>query len=229
MRSLVAGYGAPAFPHPICISVNEVLLHGVVDPLRPIEAGDIVRLDLAAVDIDSGEAVDSAITFMVQGWGTNRQLVTETRKRMFDESLKAAELALAAGIKKVVPGGLVRDASRAMRGAIRSRSAVCLEAYGYGLSGLSSFTGHGIGGGEMHMDPSIPSYPGEEAVEGAFVEGRTYCLEPMVYPYVLPEDHNRFWILPDGWSVRVPSDRGAHVEHTVILTLPSVPDPADHS
>lgn len=221
MRSLVSGYGTPPFPLPLCVSVGYTIMHGVVRPDRLVLPGEVVRLDLAAQALDGSAAADSAITFLVSGWGINRDTMRGSRYQMFQDALGACSRSLEAGISQVVPGRPVSEATVAMHSEIVTSSTALAERGGtYLLSGLSAFCGHGIGANSMHLDPLIPSYrPGSRnGGQEVFEEGKTYCIEPAVYPYLRLGDHDSFTILQDGWSVQVASDLGVHLEHTVLCT-----------
>src|SRR5215217_3776221 len=90
----------PPFPGVVCLSVNDVALHGIPTP-QPLEDGDLLSVDAGAV-LD-GWVGDSAITFPV---GTPRP----ADLRLVD----TAERALAAGIAAAVPGNRVGDISAAI-------------------------------------------------------------------------------------------------------------------
>ncbi len=157
---LMRAYGAESaflgyrgFPGHICVSVNDVVVHGIPGP-REIKRGDIVSLDVG-VKLN-GYIGDTATTVMV---GVSDQQVIKL--------VRAAERALYAGIRVAVAGRHVGDISHAIeQEAIRS-----------GCSTVRKFVGHGIGR-NMHESPEVPNFG--PAGRGAVLKpGMTLCLEPM--------------------------------------------------
>ena len=122
----------PPFPGVVCLSVNDVALHGI-PTLDQLADGDLLSVDAGAT-LD-GWVGDSAITFPV---GTPRpedlQLVDTT------------ERALQAGIAAAVVGNKVGDISAAI-GAVG-------RAGGCGIN--TDQGGHGVGR-TMHEAPSVPN------------------------------------------------------------------------
>ncbi|MDI6774715.1 MAG: type I methionyl aminopeptidase [Verrucomicrobiota bacterium] len=142
------------FPGAICVSVNEVVVHGIPGKRR-IELGDIVSLDIGVKY--RGYIGDTATTMMVGVW--DQEVI---------KLVRTAERALEVGIRSAVAGRRLSDISHAIeREAIRS-----------GCSAVRKFVGHGIGR-DMHEAPEVPNFgrPGR-GVE--LRPGMTLCLEPMI-------------------------------------------------
>lgn len=122
----------PPFPGVVCLSVNDVALHGIPTP-DVLDDGDLLSVDAGAT-LD-GWVGDAAITFSVGA------------ARADDERLVAtAEAALQAGIAAAVVGNRVGDISAAI--------AAVGRAGGCGIN--TDQGGHGVGR-TMHEAPSVPN------------------------------------------------------------------------
>lgn len=180
------GYGG--FPASACISVNEVVIHGIPDK-RVIKEGDIVSIDVGAF-ID-GFHGDNASTFAAG------EISKEARQLM-----DVTEESLRLGIEKAIIGNRVGDISNAIQ--------TYTESFGYGV--VYQFVGHGVGR-EMHEEPQIPNYgPAGRGVR--LTEGMTIAIEPMITqfsPDVRVLDDDWTVITEDGGFA-------AHYEHTIAIT-----------
>ena len=180
--------GYKGYPRAICISPNEVVVHGIPGPYRLAE-GDLVTIDVG-VTLD-GYIADSAYTFGVGEIGADAQ-------RLLD----AAQDALAAGIDAAQVGNRVGDVSHAVQAVVE----------GMGFSVVRSLVGHGVGR-YYHEDPHIPNF-GEPGRGPRLSEGMTIAIEPMITAggpeVVVAEDG---WTISTA-----DSSRAAHFEHTVAIT-----------
>jgi methionyl aminopeptidase len=179
----------PPFPGVVCLSVNDVALHGIPTP-EPLADGDLLSVDAGAT-LD-GWVGDAAITFPV---GTARPA---------DRPLvAAAEQALQAGIAAAVPGNRVGDISAAI--AAVGRAAGC------GIN--TDQGGHGVGR-SMHEAPSVPN----EGRPGRGLPLRA-GLVIAIEPWFLAGGSDDYRVDADGWTLRsADGSRAAHVEHTVAVT-----------
>lgn len=186
--------GIPAFkgyngyPSSICISINEVVIHGIPRN-RLLQEGDLVGLDFGIL-ID-GFYGDAAITVSVGE-------VSEEAKKL----LRVTEKALYKGIDKARAGNRLGDISYAVQSFIEKN----------GFSVIREFTGHGIGR-KLHEEPSIPNY-GKPGTGVDIEKGMTFAIEPMVaagsYEIdVLPDGWTA--LTKDGSLT-------AHFEHTIAVT-----------
>ena len=191
-----AEWGIPPYPGVACVSVNEVIVHGIPDE-RELHDGDIVSIDFGA--IVEGWHGDAARTFCVGEVSEEARLLSErTREAMW------------AGITQIRPGHRIGDVSAAVQASVESWD------HPYGI--VREYTGHGIGT-EMHMDPDVPNWgrPGRGA---RITEGMCLCVEPMV---TLGDDEND--VLDDEWTVRtIDGSWAAHWENTVGLWVLTEPD-----
>ena len=146
------GYGG--FPASACVSVNEVVVHGIPDD-RVLEEGDIVSVDLCAYK--NGFHGDGARTFAVGEISPEKKkLIRVTEECFFKavEGLKAGTPLFDIGYK------------------------VQTHAEENGFSVIRSYTGHGIGR-EMHEDPSVYNF-GRRGTGMRLKAGMVICIEPMI-------------------------------------------------
>jgi methionyl aminopeptidase len=180
--------GYKGFPKAICISPNDVVVHGIPDEFV-VREGDLVTIDVG-VTLD-GYIADSAYTF---GVGE----IERDSRRLLD----VAQDALAAGIAEAVVGNRVGDVSHAIQEFVESA----------GFSVIRSLVGHGVGR-YYHEDPHIPNF-GEPGRGPRLSDGMTIAIEPMITAGTsevnVMEDG---WTIrtADG-------SMSAHFEHTVAVT-----------
>lgn len=182
--------GLYGFPHSSCISVNEVIIHGIPSDYI-LKEGDIVGVDIGSKL--AGWYGDGAITFAVGK-------ITES-----DASLiSCAKDTLYLAISEIKEGMYFKELSKLLEDSIKARGYVPLKSY----------CGHGIGR-KPHDEPSIPNYlESNNPKQGYKIKnGMVFCIEPMVCAKSgAPK------LLEDQWSV-VSEDgcRGSHYEHTVAI------------
>ena len=132
----------PGYHHAICISVNNVVVHGIPTQ-RTISEGDIVGID-CGVYLD-GYHTDMAETIRVST--KNEQLKTNNSNKEIEKFLEAGKNAMFAGISKATAGNHIGDISKAIQDIIE----------GAGYSVVRSLIGHGVGK-KLHEEPEIPGY-----------------------------------------------------------------------
>lgn len=180
--------GHPPYPAWTCISVNEVVIHGIPGA-RVLEEGDIVSCDVG-VRLD-GYYADAAWTFPVGR-------VSPEVERL----LRVGEEALYAGIDQARPGRRVGDIGHAIEKTVRRG----------GFEVVREMVGHGVGR-SLHEPPQIPNHgtPGRGAL---LEEGATLAIEPMLLMGCRTiEVLSDRWTIVSG--NRKPA---AHFEHTVAVT-----------
>ncbi|SEG31091.1 methionyl aminopeptidase [Thermomonospora echinospora] len=177
------------YPAVTCLSVNEVVVHGIPDG-RKLRQGDLLSIDCGAEV--GGYHGDAAVTISI---GPPDAAAARL--------LKVTERALKRAIEAAQPGARLGDVSHAVE-------TVGREA-GYGI--LEGCGGHGIGTA-MHEDPSVPN-TGRPGRGLRLREGLTIAIEPMFHE---GGDDGGF-VLRDGWSiVTADGSRAAHFEHSVAVT-----------
>ena len=179
--------GYLGFPHTICASVNEEIVHGFATD-RVLEDGDILSIDHGAT-ID-GWVGDSATTV---GVGT----ISAQARRLLDVTAES----LTAGIEVARVG--------ARKGDIGAAIQEVIESAGYGV--VRGYVGHGIGR-DMHEPPSMPNY-GRRDSGMVMRRGMVVALEPMATvgsPATAVLEDGWTVVTADG-------SLSAHFEHTVVL------------
>ncbi len=186
--------GIPAFkgyngyPSSLCVSVNEIIIHGIPHN-RILKEGDIVGIDYGI--LFEGFYGDAAITVPVGRISKEAsRLITITREALFK------------GIKSAVVGKRVGDISHAIQSYVE----------GKGFSVIREFTGHGIGK-ELHENPSIPNY-GSPCTGIVIEKGMTFALEPMVSS----GSHEVEVLSDGWTAVTKDRSLSAHFEHTIAIT-----------
>ena len=181
------GYGG--FPASACISVNNVVIHGIPSAKEILKEGDIVSIDVGAYF--GGYHGDNAYTFPCGDISPEARDLLDTTKE-----------ALYQGIKQAVAGNRLGDIGSTVQRYVEARS----------YSVVRDFVGHGVGA-KLHEDPRVPNYgtPGRGV---RLLPGMTIAIEPMV-----TQGTHRVRILPDKWTtVTADGKLAAHFEHTVAVT-----------
>lgn len=142
------------FPKSVCVSVNEVVCHGIPGD-RIMNDGDIVNIDVTS--ILNGYFADANKTFFVGTPGDDAlKIVNVTR-----ECLKR-------GMAMVKPGNTLGDIGWAIQ----------TYAEGRGCSVVREFVGHGVGF-EFHEPPQIPHF-GQKGQGVRLIAGMVFTVEPMI-------------------------------------------------
>jgi methionyl aminopeptidase len=176
------------FPASACISVNEVVIHGIPDN-RVLKEGDIVSIDVGAKW--KGFHGDCAATFACGQISPEAQRLIDVTKQSFFE-----------GIQYARKGNRVSDISHAVQAYVEEN----------GFSVVRSFVGHGVGA-NLHEEPEVPNF-GKPGRGPRLVPGMTIAVEPMVcqggYDVRVLKDK---WT-----TVTVDGKLAAHYENTVLIT-----------
>lgn len=180
--------GYSGYPHSLCCSVNEQVVHGMPSN-RELEQGDILSLDFgvlydgyygdAAVTLPVGEISDIAL-----------KLIKVTEESLY-EAIKAAD-----------PSNRLSDISYAVQSHVEAQ----------GFSVVRDFVGHGIGK-SLHESPQVPNFglPGKGI---KLKPGMVLAIEPMINekgPDVKVLSDGWTAVTCDGGL-------SAHFEHTVAIT-----------
>lgn len=181
--------GYMGFPSTICVSVNNVLVHGIPNK-RLFCEGDIVSID-AGCKYKSIH-VDAAFTEIIGKPNTEQ-----------DEALViAAQTAFQKAVTILKSGVRV--------GTIGHVIETYVSAQGFFLP--RDYCGHGIGH-KLHLPPAIFNY-GQSNKGFALKPNMAICIEPMLQ---IGTDKTR--VLSDKWSVVSDNGLNtAHFEHTILIT-----------
>ncbi|WP_394958518.1 type I methionyl aminopeptidase [uncultured Helicobacter sp.] len=182
--------GLYGFPCAACISVNEVIIHGIPTDYK-LKRGDIVGVDVGAEH--NGWFGDGAITFGIGEIDPqDKQLVQCSKDALYH------------AIDSVRTNMHFKELSKILQDRI----------VGNGFVPLKGFCGHGIGRAP-HEEPEIPNFlESPNPKQGPKIrEGMVFCIEPMVC-----QKSGEPKVLGDNWSVvSVDGLNGSHYEHTVAI------------
>jgi methionyl aminopeptidase len=193
-----ATLGYKGYPKSTCISVNEVICHGIPGPWR-LAAGDIVCIDVTVI-LD-GFHGDSAATIPVGQ-------VTPQAAELMRVTLEACRR----GIDAVRPDAHLGDVGHAIQ----------VYAEGHGYSVVRNFVGHGIGR-KFHEPPQVRHF-GQAGSGPRLRPNMTFTVEPMINA----GDWRSEVLDDGWTAVTADGSLSAQYEHTVavaehgvtILTLP---------
>lgn len=180
--------GLYGYPATLCISVNEVVVHGIPSSYV-LEEGDIVSIDCGAVT-PAGFNGDSTYTFPVG------EVAPEVM-----QLLRTTKESLLVGIEQAVPGKRIGDIGNAIQTYCEQR----------GYSVVREMTGHGVGR-KLHEDPEVPNY-GRRGTRPLIKNGMTIAIEPMINMGSKNIVQER-----DGWTCRTRDRKpSAHYEHSIAI------------
>ena len=190
------GYPGEAnpFPKSCCISINDVVCHGI--PGRhPLRSGDIVNIDLTTI-VDGWHG-DQSETFLVGG-----------REAVADEAVAVVQCAfdcLYMAIDALTPGCPV---------SVIGETIVNYVAKNFGFGVVDKYVGHGIGL-QFHQRPNIPHVPTRQSRQERLHPGMCFTIEPMINGGTA----KTICDTKDGWTVRTIDRKvSAQFEHTILMT-----------
>lgn len=182
--------GYKGYPKSSCMSINEVVCHGIPDSYV-LREGDIVNVDLTSI-VD-GWYGDQSETFLIGQVSDEARRVTQCS---FDSLYRA--------IDAVGPGSRI----------VEIGMAIAPYAHERGFSVVEAFQGHGIGR-VFHQDPGVPHYPDPHAGKFVLEPGMCFTIEPMINVGRKGCVIDR----RDGWTARtVDGKLSAQFEHTLLMT-----------
>ena len=176
------------FPKSVCVSVNEVICHGIPGPYA-LKDGDIVNIDVTTI-LDWYYA-DANKSFFVGTPSPDARKIVDVAR----ESLKRA-------IAMVKPGNTIGD----MGWAIQT------WAEDNGCSVVREFVGHGVGF-DFHESPQIPHF-GRRGQGIEMVPGMVFTIEPMINL----GDHSLRILRDDWTAVTRDGSLSAQFEQTLLVT-----------
>lgn len=184
-RSGTKGY--EGFPSSLCISVNEVMVHGIAHDYK-LKEGDIISYDVVVEK--NGWYADACVTVGVGRIKPNTQKLIDTTKE-----------ALTSAIKFAKPGVNLGELGAHIEAFAKKNK----------LSAAKDFVGHGIGS-SMHEDPYVPNY----AHKNNFIleEGMVICIEPM---FIIGKDKLFIDPMDGWTVRPVHGGMTSHDEHTVVI------------
>jgi methionyl aminopeptidase len=175
------------FPAALCISVNEVVVHGFPGNYE-LRDTDIISIDCGVYH--KGFHSDSAYTYPLEKVSEDTLLLLE---RTHDSLYR--------GIEQAKAGNRIGDIAFAIQNYV--------EGFGYGV--VRELVGHGVGK-KLHEDPEVPNY-GKRGKGVKIVPGMVFAIEPMINRGTKSVVQERDgWTIRT--SDKKPS---AHFEHTVAV------------
>ncbi|HPE85430.1 MAG TPA: methionyl aminopeptidase, partial [Chlamydiales bacterium] len=152
-RPAPLGYGNPPYPAATCISLNEVVCHGIPDK-RPLQNGDILNIDISCEL--NGFYGDCSAMVMIGDVSEEKKRVVETAKECLMRAISICK-----------PGALICQIGEAITDYATSQNC----------SVVHQFVGHGCGIG-FHEEPQIPHC--RNNIKIPLAEGMTFTIEPMI-------------------------------------------------
>ncbi|KAG8468433.1 hypothetical protein KFE25_013516 [Diacronema lutheri] len=197
------------FPASVCISINDVIAHGIPSEAAVLREGDLVNVDVT-VRAASGAHGDTSKCWVVgappldapPSAGAGDAPAPDGLRRRRKLALVARE-ALWVGISAVRPGVTLGEVGAAIGQHIADA----------GYSSVIAFVGHGIGS-RFHEAPAVRHAAGGPSAGVVLLSGMALTLEPMVN-----EGSPAVRIDADGWTARTLDGRdSAQWEHTIAVS-----------
>ncbi|MBE7076007.1 MAG: type I methionyl aminopeptidase [Clostridiales bacterium] len=194
-KFIIDSGGSPAclgyngYPAATCISVNDVVVHGIPSQNTILKEGDIVSVDIVVAY--KGYHGDATRTFPVG-------VVSEEKEKL----MKVTKECFFKGIENLRVGDRLGKLSYAIQQHAESN----------GFSVVRELSGHGIGR-RMHEAPSVLNYG--KVTDGPIIsENAVLAIEPMINA-----GKKEIAMLSDGWGIVTRDRRpSAHYENTVLFT-----------
>jgi methionyl aminopeptidase len=176
------------YNHTICISTNDVVVHGIPTEYR-LKEGDKVGIDCGVYY--KGFHTDMAQTLRVKSQISpvpGRGNLKSQKEDEIDRFLETGEKAMWAGIKAAKSGNRIGDISKALQDIVE----------GQGYSVVRSLIGHGVGR-ELHEDPEVPGFlDGPIQKTPLLKEGMTIAIE-IIYNM---GRQDVIYSNSDGWTIK---------------------------
>ena len=177
------------FPKATCISLNEVVCHGIPSEDKILKNGDIVNIDVTV--IKDGYYGDNSKMYIVGETNIRSQKLVE-----------AAQEALYMGLRTVKAGVRLNEIGRAVQKYTESQ----------GFSVVREYCGHGIGD-QFHSEPQVLHYYADDG--GVILRpGMVFTIEPMINA-----GKKEVRLMGDGWTVKTKDrSHSAQFEHQIVVT-----------
>ena len=194
-KFIIESGGSPAclgyegYPAATCISVNEVVVHGIPSKDIILKEGDIVSVDIVVAY--KGYHGDATRTFPVGKISAEKEKLVRVTKECFFK-----------GIENLRIGDPLGKLSNAIQ----------THAESNGFSVVRELCGHGIGR-RMHEPPSVMNFG--RVTDGPIVtENAVLAVEPMINA-----GKKEVAMLSDGWGIVTRDHKpSAHYENTILIT-----------
>jgi methionyl aminopeptidase len=187
-KSATVGY--KGYRHASCISINEVVCHGIPSDKVILKDGDILNIDVTVI-LDGFYGDTSRMYYAGSPSEDAKRLVNTTYEAMM------------AGINTVKSGSQLADIGKAIQ-AVADRA-------GYAV--VKEYCGHGLGRA-FHEEPQVLHYAETNFPNPKLKNGLTFTIEPMINV-----GGWKTRIEDDGWTVRtLDNSLSAQFEHSLGVT-----------
>lgn len=178
------------FPKSACISINDVVCHGIPDDITVLKSGDIVNVDVSTI-LD-GYYSDASRMFMIGNVTPNARRLVEVTKECLD-----------IGAKQVRPFQSTNDIGKAIEPFANENGYTVVRDLG----------GHGVGL-KFHEDPHIDHFVKRN--KGVLMlPGMVFTVEPMIN-----EGGYSVKLARDKWTVTTrDGSLSAQWEYTLAVTI----------
>ncbi|MCU4136992.1 type I methionyl aminopeptidase [Buchnera aphidicola (Sitobion miscanthi)] len=188
-KAIPACLGYHGFPKSICISINDVVCHGIPNKNQIFKEGDIVNIDVAVMK--NNYHGDVSKMFFIG----KTSLLSKRLCQIAQESLYLS-------LKTVKPGIPLYKVGRIIQNYVEKNN----------FSVVKEYCGHGIGR-DFHEEPHVLHYQNKE--NNIILEkGMIFTIEPMIN-----SGNSQVKCMKDGWTVKTKDHSlSAQYEHTVLVT-----------
>lgn len=188
-KAIPANIGYHGYQHTSCISVNDVVCHGIPSFDKKIKDGDILNID---------------VTVIKDGFhGDTSKMYIAGRPTILGQRLcDVTQQSLYKAIRLIKPNLRLREIGKTIQHYVES----------HGFSAVREYCGHGIGE-VYHEEPQVLHYDADD--HGVILtSGMTFTIEPMVN-----NGHWKTRTMKDGWTVKTKDrSLSAQYEHTLLVT-----------
>lgn len=178
------------YPKSVCTSVNDVVCHGIPNPKRILQEGDIVNVDVTTI-VD-GFYADASRMYCIGKVSPEALKLVQVTKESVDLALKETRA-----------WGHLGDIG----------AAISEHIYANGFTVVREIGGHGVGL-DFHEEPWV-SHIGTRGTDMLLVPGMIFTIEPMVNAGkadVVQDDE-------DGWTIYTrDGSLSAQWEYTILIT-----------
>lgn len=153
-HAVSACLGYHGYPKSVCISINEVVCHGIPDDAKLLKDGDIVNIDVTVIK-DGFLAIP-------------RKCLSSVSRPSWANVCAASRKKACTALRMVKPCINLREIGAAIQKFVEAE----------GFSVVREYCGHGIGRG-FHEEPQVLHYDSPET-NVVLKPGMTFTIEPMV-------------------------------------------------
>ncbi|WP_392560449.1 type I methionyl aminopeptidase [Orbus mooreae] len=188
-KAIPANIGYHGYKHTSCISINDVVCHGIPSFEKKLKDGDILNIDVTVIK-DGYHGDTSQMYIAGKPTVTGQRLCEVTQQSLYE------------AIKIIKPGMRLREIGKTIQKYCES----------FGFSSVREYCGHGIGE-VYHDEPQVLHYDADD--QGVVLQaGMTFTIEPMINT-----GDWRTRTMKDGWTVKTKDHGlSAQYEHTILVT-----------